>query len=288
MRELIVDASAGRSSGGPTGTQDHTLDTWLFSSPFSDNYRAFAHAFTAQAKFDNGTGKRERAGVGLEYRAPLFSLRGELAQNLDESKTAGSAALAFTPDDYWTLRGEYDRSANQTPLQASLAGIDARRVAGEVLWRGSESRRAAVGVEKMDFTDGNRRESTQARWTERVVAGPVYQLEITGGVYASRNSQTGTPYFNPSRDFSPTVEFANEWLQWRRYTRAFRHRLVLAAGSYAQQGFANGPVYGVRYEQEWVADDQLSLRYGIGRSEHPYDGVRTTRNYLYFSLDGKF
>jgi hypothetical protein len=67
----------------------------------------------------------------------------------------------------------------------------------------------------------------------------------------ARNSLASAPYFNPSRDFSPTLEFANEWLYWRRYTRAFRHRVVVAVGTYWQQGFGTGPVYGARYEQEW-------------------------------------
>ena len=114
------------------------------------------------------------------------------------------------------------------------------------------------------------------------------KLDITGGLYASRNSQATTSYFNPTRDFSPTLEIANEWLQWRRYTRSFVHRVVVTGGDYAQQGFATKPVFGVRYEQEWAADDRLTLRYGIGRGEHPYDGVQTTRNFAYFYLDWKF
>lgn len=288
MRELIVDGTFGRSSGGPTGTQDHAIDAWLFSSPFDYNYRAFAHIFSAQAKFDNATGKRDRAGAGLEYRSSLFNLRGEVSADLNERKPALGAALAYTPDDHWTLRGEYDKSANQTPLQASLAGIDASRLAGEAIWRAHESRTVAGSIARMDFSDGNNRDIAQFRWTERMVAGPIYKLEMTGALYTSRNSQANAPYFNPSRDFSPTLEFANEWLQWRRYTQAFRHRLVLSAGSYNQQGFGSGSVLGARYEQEFVADDRLTLRYGLGRSEHPYDGVRSTRDYAYFYLNVRF
>ena len=169
-----------------------------------------------------------------------------------------------------------------------LAGISARRVFIEAVWQAHESRSAALSHAQMRFDDGNRRDTTQARWTERVIAGPVYKLEVTGALYASRNSLAGTPYFNPARDFSPTLELANEWLQWRRYTRAFRHRVVMAAGRYAQQGFATGTVANVRYEQEWQADDRLTIRYGIGRSRHPYDGVQTLRNYGTVSLNWRF
>jgi biofilm PGA synthesis protein PgaA len=291
LRELIVDGNFGRSGGGPTGNRDYSLDTHLFSAPLAENYRAYVHTYTAQARFDAGNGQRKRVGAGVEYRSPLITATGELAHEGGQEKTAASATLAFTPDDFWTLRGEYEQSANQTPLQASLAGIDARRLASEAIWRANESRAAAVSYDNMAFDDGNRRDIVQARWTERVVAGPVYKMELTGAVYASRNSRgslADSAYFNPSSDFSPTLEVANEWLQWRRYTRAFRHRLVLAAGSYRQQGFAAGAVYDLRYEHEWEADDRITLRYGIGRNLHPYDGVVSARNYGYFYLNGKF
>jgi biofilm PGA synthesis protein PgaA len=199
-----------------------------------------------------------------------------------------AASLAFTPNDQWTFRGTADSSANETPLQARLAGINARRGSAEVIWQANESRSAALSYAQMNFTDGNRREAALARWTERVIVGPVYKLEVTAGLYASSNSLAGAPYFNPSRDFSPTLEFANEWLQWRRYTRAFRHRVVVAVGNYWQEGFGTGHAYGARYEQEWDADDRLTFRYGVGRSLHPYDGVQTPRNYGYFALNWRF
>jgi biofilm PGA synthesis protein PgaA len=288
MRELVVDATFGRSSGGPTGTRDYGVDTHLYSSPFAYDYRYFAHAYNAEAKFANGTGRSNRLGAGLEYRSPLFTASGELSHDLNGSRTGAAAALAVTPGDHWTFRGTLDSSANETPLQARAAGVSARRAFSEIVWQAHESRSAALSRVRMEFSDGNRRDATQARWTERVIAGPVYKLEITGALYASRNSRAGTPYFNPARDFSPTLEFANEWLQWRRYTRSFRHRVVVTVGDYRQQGFDTGALADARYEQQWAADDRLTLRYGIGRSRHPYDGVQTTRNYAYLSLNWRF
>ena len=288
MRELIVEGNSGRSNGGPFGNRDFALESWLYSAPLAYSYRAYAHLFDAQATYANGTARRERAGVGLEYRSQRFVATGEVSHGLDGSKTGAAASIAYSPDNFWTFRGTLDSSSNATPLQARLIGVDARRALGEVTWRAHESRAASVAAEHFDFTDGNRRDTLQARWTERVISGPVYKLEITGSVYTSRNTLTTAPYFNPVRDFSPTLEFANEWLQWRRYARAFRHRLVVAVGSYAQQGFATGPVSNLRYEQEWDADDRLALRYGIGRSVHPYDGVKSTRDYAYVSLNWKF
>lgn len=297
MRELIIDGTTGKSSGGgPSGTRDYELDARLYSSPQKYDYRVFGHLYSAEARFDPDTGRRQQLGVGLEYRSPRIVASGELAHvgtNVStgggsEGRAAATVSLAFTPGDHWTLGGEYETSAKDTPLQASLAGISARRASGEVLWRASESRAAALSYERMNFSDGNRRAAASAHWTERVVTGPVYKMELTGTVYASTNSLAGAPYFDPSRDFSPTLQMTNEWLQWRRYTRAFRHRLVLDIGSYQQQGFASGKVAGARYEQEWEADDRLTVRYGVGRGLHPYDGVATARNYAYLYLNWRF
>jgi biofilm PGA synthesis protein PgaA len=264
------------------------VDTRLYSAPFGENYRAFLHAFDAEAKFDNGTGKQHRAGFGLEYRSTLVSASGELHHAWNSSRSGVAAALAITPNDYWTFLGAFDSAANETPLQARVVGVNARRYFGEAVWRAHESRSAALSLAHMDFSDGNRRDIALARWTERVIVGPVYKLEITASLYASTNSLAGVSYFNPSRDLQPTLEFANEWLQWRRYTRAFRHRVVVAIGNYWQQGFGSGPVAALRYEQEWDADDRLALRYGIGRTQHPYDGVKTTRDFAYASLNWRF
>ena len=289
MRELIVDGAYGRGSGGgPTGTQDYALESWLYSSPIDYRYRVFAHLYDAEATFSNGTGRRERAGGGLEYRSPQLIATGEISVGINGSQTGAAATAAYTPNDYWTFRGKLDSSANDIPLQARLSGVNAKSALAEAVWRAHESRGAAVSLAHFDFSDGNRRDVTQARWTERVIAGPVYKLEITAGLYASRNSLAGASYFNPSQDFSPTLEFANEWLQWRRYTRSFRHRLVVAVGNYWQQGFGTQPTYGARYEQEWDADDRLALRYGVGRNLHAYDGAQTGRNYGYFSLNWRF
>jgi biofilm PGA synthesis protein PgaA len=289
MRELIIDGTFGTSSGGgPTGTQDYAVDTRLYSNPLDYNYRVFAHAYNAEAKFDNGTARRNREGVGLEYRSSLITATGEISNGVNDGATGVAASLAFTPNDFWTFRGAVDTSSNETPMQARLAGINAWRASGEVIWQAHESRSAALSYVHMDFSDSNLRDVVQARWTERVVAGPIYKLEITGALYASHNSLAGAPYFNPSNDISPTLEFVNEWLQWRRYTRAFRHRLVASVGGYWQEGFGSGPVWGTRYEQEWEADDRLTFRYGIGVSEHPYDGVQTDRYYCYFNLNWRF
>lgn len=288
LRELIVEADYGHSNNSPTGNQDHTVDTWLYSPPLDYNYRVFGHLHNARAKFESETARRDRAGIGVEYRSPIVTASGELSHDANDGDTGVAASLAFTPDDYWTFGVLADTRSPEAPIQAQASAIHAWRGSGEIAWQENESRHAAASYDQLGFSDGNRREIVQGRWTERVVSGPTYQLETSAMLYASRNTLATAPYFNPSRDFSPAVEFANEWLQWRRYTRAFRHRLVATVGNYWQQGFGTGALHELRYEQEWTADDRLTVRYGIGHSVHPYDGERSTRDYGYLSLNWRF
>jgi len=288
MRELDVEAAYGRSSGGPTGNRDYVVDAHLYSSPLDYNYRAFTHLFSAQGKYDTGTGRYDRAGIGLEYRSPRYIARGELTQDLNRGRTGVSGAVGFTPDDFWTFSGVVESSSTATSVQARLAGVDARRYGVEAAWRASESRSAAVGLSRLDYSDGNKRDVLEAHWTERVIAGPVYRLEVTGAVETSHASSTNVAYFNPARDIDSSVQLTNEWLQWRRYNRSFRHRVILTAGNYWQQSFGSGPAYSARYEQEWSADYRVTVRYGIGRSLHPYDGVQSARNFAYVSFNWRF
>jgi biofilm PGA synthesis protein PgaA len=289
MRELSVTAGYGRSGGaGPTGTRDFTVESFLYSSPINYNYRVFAHVYSAEARFAAGVGRRNRTGVGVEYRNPLIIATGEVAHDWNGDDLSGSVSLGFTPNDYWTLRGTFDTSTVDTPLQARLAGVSARHATAEAIWRAHESRSAAVALGYYDFSDGNERYSLSGRWTERVISGPVYKLEVTAGLFTSRNSAAAAPYFNPSRDFAPSVQFENEWLSWRRYSYAFRQRLIGTVGQYWQENFGTGFMGELRYEHEWLADDRFALLYGIGRSLHPYDGAQTGRNFGYSALNWRF
>ena len=55
-----------------------------------------------------------------------------------------------------------------------------------------------------------------------------------------------------------------------------------------QSGFDAGRTYGVRYEHQWDWQERFSLRYGIGRSAHPYNGLTESREYAYINLNWRF
>ncbi|PCI18633.1 MAG: poly-beta-1,6 N-acetyl-D-glucosamine export porin PgaA, partial [Piscirickettsiaceae bacterium] len=81
FREFKTDISSGKSNGGTNGSRDFTIDSYLYSSPFDYNYRAFIHQRHSQADFTEGDGLLNHAGIGLEYTAPNILLSGELHHN---------------------------------------------------------------------------------------------------------------------------------------------------------------------------------------------------------------
>ncbi|HEY4373219.1 MAG TPA: poly-beta-1,6 N-acetyl-D-glucosamine export porin PgaA [Burkholderiales bacterium] len=288
MRELDVQAGYGTSSDAPTGNRDFDIDAHLYSQPLAYNYRVFLHQYDAWGQFDGGTGRYDRTGIGAEYRSTRYLASAELTQDLNRDRTGISGSVAYTPDDFWTLRAFGESSSTETPVQARQFGVDAGRYGVGVTWRAHESLSAGASLYRLDFSDGNKRDVALARVTGRVVRGPVYRLEVTGAVEATHASNANVAYFNPSHDLESSVQLMNRWVQWRRYERAFMHRVTLTAGNYWQQGFGSGSLWDARYEQEWDLDDRLVLRYGVGRSMHPYDGVRSARNYVMATLNWRF
>lgn len=292
LRELHVEAEAGRSAGAaasPLGTRDRSLDAWLYSAPFDDHWRAYAHTHYATATFDDSRPVRTATGAGLEYRrrywsgsAELYTLRGDSGGLL--------AQAAYTPDDHWRLDGRLSRRTLEAPLRAYAAGIQANSLGLGLTYRWHESRSARAGIEGLSFSDGNERRAWSAAWTERLASGPIYKADLRGDLYASSNSLAAVqaPYFNPSRDRSLSLSLIQEWTQFRRYERSLVHRLELGLGDYWQEGYGNGGIALVRYELAYAPDDRLELRLGISRSRRPYDGTPTTLDAISLMADWRF
>lgn len=291
LRELFVDATFGRSSGNaPTGTRDYALDAWLFSQPLGYDWRAFAHGYFAQARFEDGPFDWQRLGVGVEYRVRDLRLTGEVNGGVGDGGSRPGVALTgqWWRDDHLSLSAGVQTQSNAIPLQARAAGVTGWSAGAAAAYRVSESRAFAGTADVLDFSDGNLRTVFGATWFERLVTGPKFKLDLTAGLFASANSREDAPYFNPQRDLTPTLVLAGDWLTWRRYDRSFRQRLSATLGAYWQDGFGTGAVSGVQYEHVWELDRRFYLRYGIGTLSRPYDGERERRDYVLVTLDWRF
>ena len=278
--ELYVDAGYGKGDDvNYFGSRDWSIDSFLYSPPINEQWRVFAHNYSASADFYGENETWIRTGAGAEWRWLDWRLTGEV--NGGSGIKAGATGTArWQPDDHWTFYGAAESVTNQIPLRAVADGVYASRASLGADWRLHESRKFALAVANSDFSDGNLRNSVNGSWFERWYSGPQWMFETTLGADASRNSlETSVNYFNPKSDRSLWLTAAVENLTWRSYDRSFRQRLALTGGNYWQENYPSGAIETIEYGHRWEVDRDLSLRYAIGRTLRPYDGEREGRTF---------
>ena len=290
MRELRVDASTGASTGANIGSDTWDVDAFLYSAPLRDHFRAYGHAHYAQATFIEGDADYTRVGAGVDYRSPSVEWNAELTTGPSPYSATGLLAAArWHIDDYWTIHGGADSYSNDVPLRGRLnEDVEGRSVDVGVDYEWHESRAASLSAQYINMSDDNRRTSVSAALYQRLMNRPRYKLDGWLRLYASDNTRENASYFNPDSDFSPSVTLRNDWLGWRRYERAFYHRLSLSAGTYRQTGYSSSALWLAAYEHNWWLSDRTEVLYGVSRSMHPYDGVDEFETRLFGSLVWKF
>ncbi len=287
--ELHVEAGYGEGQDvNYFGSRDWSIDSFLYSRPIADNWRVFAHNYSASADFFGENQTWIRSGAGVEWRQNDWRLTGEI--NGGSGVKAGTTGtVRWKPDDHWSFYGAAESVTNQIPLRAVADGIYASRVSLGTDWQQNESRKLALGAFSSDFSDGNLRTGVNAAWFERWASGPKWMFETTLGADASRNSlDASVNYFNPKSDHSVWLTAAIENLTWRSYDHSFRQRLALTGGSYWQEFYGTGAIQAIEYTHRWELERDLSLRYGIGRLLRPYDGEREGRNFANLVLLWRF
>jgi biofilm PGA synthesis protein PgaA len=294
---LKLETTIGR--GAAAAGAESVLDAALYSSPLThtlgDSYRLFAHVSRSQGRIDlpgtlqaqnRETVSRTRGGAGLNYRSRHLTAEAQVNRATNSAERTGAAVgLALTPSDAWVGRITVDTNVNDLPAAAFRANVTAKTLKLSLSWVKDESRKIGGDLGRLQFSDNNDRDEARLWWTERWLSGPVFKLDTTLALYGSRNSDLQTVYFNPRNDRQADLTVSGEWLSSRRYERWFKQRVALTGGRYRQDGFGSDTAADARYEHEWMRDKELSLRYGIGHSFHPYNGIRESRNYGYLNLN---
>jgi biofilm PGA synthesis protein PgaA len=294
--QLRVETNIGRGAeaAGAESVFDAALYSAALTETLGERYRVFTHVSRSQSTIRSaGPGNadgdfvpRTRGGVGVNYRSQAITAEAQVNRAVTTAaKTGLAAAVAWTPNDPWSARAVLDTNVNDLPPAAFRERTTGKLLKLEASWSAKEARRIGGDISHLRFSDGNNRNAGQAWWTERWVTGPVFKLDTTLGLYGSRNSARDRPYFNPTRDRQASVSARAEWLTARRYARSFRQRVIGTGGMYWQEGFDRGRTGDLRYEHEWSGSDAVALRYGVGRSVHPYDGNPEGRNYGYFVVN---
>ena len=289
--ELSSEAGFGKGqNSGYLGSRDWSVDSYLYSRPIGESWRIYAHNYSSSADFDGSNTQWIRSGLGAEYRWLDWRITGE-ATGGSSVKPGLSASLGWKPDDHWTLTAAAESVTQQIPLRAVRDGVQASRVELGADWRAHEARKFSASLASSDFSDGNQRTAVNLAWFERWASGPRWMFETTLGADAGHNTLAeGFSYFNPKNDRSLWLTAAVENLGWRHYDRSFHQRLALTGGRYWQleNDIPAGTIEAIEYGHRWELERDLSLRYSIGRSLRPYDGVREGRNFLSMSLLWRF
>ncbi len=285
----VNDGPRGALATRPSrADRDWKIDAYAYSMPIAEDYRLFAHAFVSAAEFPNLQGRRERYGLGVEREVESLALAAELHADRRPGNTQGlSLSMSYLPSDAWRARMSVDTNTTDIALRASLAGIRARQYSISVDRRYPYFRNLNLGLNYARYSDGNERSAISGTWHERWISQPRHKLDMDFSLYASQNTLLGVPYFNPSRDASVDGTFIGEWLTWRNYERSFKQRLIGTAGAYWQEGYGTLPVLAIKYEHEWERQREWVIRYGLGWTRRPYDGVQEQRAQIYLDLDWK-
>lgn len=245
----------------------------VYTPPLDERWRLLAEASRETAQPRDVKLVRNRYGAGVEGRFPDVTLELAAWGNTGLSDHPGAtAAVQWQPDDHWTWAAQLEAFTPETPLQALEAGIRADRLVLSAVYAWHESRVVSANLQGYDFTDGNRRQALSADYSAIVMRSPATAVLFKPAFYASRNSRTDAPYFNPSRDASLSLALEVQDRIWRHYERSWLQRLVLAAGPYWQRGFGTRLTGSASYEQAWRVDPRTEWVWGLSLGRRYYDG----------------
>lgn len=290
--EARFDVSGSRDAGSAAAGPGAGLN-WtsrLRSAPLSTLGLADGEAWRLQASVERSTAKpvegvitRTRLGAGAVYDGPDLNVELMGWNNTGALSRAGASVDAtWQLTDQWSVSGDAERSARDTPLRAMFYGISADAVGTSVQYRWHESRSLLFGLRALTFSDGNRRVAQRVVFSQRLFDAPHFKLTARPELYASQNSLQGVPYFNPKNDLAANLTLEAEHILYRRYERSWVQRLRVSTGRYAQSGFAAAGTAALAYEQVYEADPSLELRWGIELSRPVYDG-RVERQTSWFA-----
>lgn len=237
-------------------------------------YARYLFARSSEAQFDPG--ELDRLGLGIRYRFDeRWLLEQELARDTRRSgQGASHTALVFEPRDNWHYVLRHTTWAEDLPLRARAAGVEARRSGLSADYHSLDwAWEAYAAVSRYDFSDGNERTSLYGTIGHAYARRPEREQRLFVEIYQSRNTLGDTqPYFNPRRDRDLGLVHRTDFSYDTRYRRHV-DRFSVMLGSYWQEGFGSHTRFGARFEQDYDFDDANALSWAIAWRRSVYDGT---------------
>ncbi len=283
--EVVVSAGFAQSEADQIGAESFYVDSRYFGGLQHGRWRPFVHSHYRQAEFSEGLGRDHRLGVGAQYFAPYWSLSAEVNRGVEQNHGTGAAVEhAWRSTDHLSHDTRLSWNSIETPLRGTRVGVEGDTLSHSTTLRWHEAGRATVGFSVADYDDGNDRRSAHVSVLERVINQTRHKLSVLGSLYASRNSETGTAYYNPERDVDVRVGLMHEWRMHRDYRSRHTLRSQIWYGNYQQRGFGSDGLWQVGVEYEHNLDEVFDLLLGVRFGRRPYDGVQEREEEVYMTV----
>jgi len=289
QHQFHLESSFGDSSGVQFGSEQYTVDGYFFVKALAYRFRPFVHTNDAFAEFPEGDARRRRIGAGVEYRGVDWLGSFEVSGSRGDGGEVGlSGQMEWLPGDHWSLAAGLEKNSNAVPLRGFRIGVDTDRFGARLTYRANESRQVSISGERLQFSDGNERNSWSLRGRQRLLAKPTYKLDLDAEMFTSNGSEQNVVYFNPSHDSSFVLSAINEWRTYRRYDFAFTQQFNIGFGYYRQESFGSSPVGSLQYLAYLDFNEGLGVQFGVQHSRNVYDGEEEDATFFTLGISGSF
>ena len=285
--ELIVDAAAGNSTGDTFGSRQHSAQAWWYTPPIQDWFRVYAHSFDGFAELPEGDVKRPRIAAGVEYRRSDWAARSEISARRWGGEAGLYGEIDWRMNDHWSFAAIAELNSYDTPLRAYQNDVSSNQLALRAGFHANEMLSLGGTLALANFDDGNNRRSIYAYGRQRIMNQPRFKLDATGTLGASRNSLDTASYYNPSQDRTVAAGADMRWTRPLGNSRSLYHRLHPQVGSYYQESYSSNYLWSLDYEFGMRFNDSWSMRVGIQRARHAYDGDAEYSDTLLLGLEGR-
>ncbi|MGU2414561.1 poly-beta-1,6 N-acetyl-D-glucosamine export porin PgaA [Burkholderia cenocepacia] len=266
-----------------------TSDSYIYSQPFGDNWRVFAHTFYGHAQTDGGSVSRSRTGIGGDYRHGPLTVLGEVTRSLGgDGRTGGRGTIAYALNDYWTVSAGLDTNDNSLPWKAYAAHIWGRSANVEVVYRQNDRREVKLSYGVSRYSDSNLHQEIAATATQRVYTSANQLVNVSLNLGTDSNTRHDAPYFSPGRDYAAAATVMHQLTLWKKGDTGLQQRVSVSGGVYNERGFGTSPLWSARLEHAWTFKHDITLSYGVEVSSHAYDGQRERSETGFLSLNLPF
>ncbi|MGN4076027.1 tetratricopeptide repeat protein [Burkholderia gladioli] len=283
---VLVNGERGNSALADSA---FSLDSLLYSSPLSGNWRIFQHVFHGRANLDAGNVNRTRMGIGADYRRGPLTMTAEATRSLGgDGRAGGNGEITYAFSDYLSASASLDSDADTLPWKAYAGHLWGKSAQFSLNLTDTDQRSASLSYSAARYSDADLNQQIALSGTQRVFNASRQRVDVSMNFSTGSNTVSDAAYYAPGRDYTAEIVAMHQWAIWHSAEKALTQRIYLSVGAYNERGFGTSAELGLRLEHRWNFGRNLALTYGIGVMSHAYDGSRELSSRAYAALTVPF